>query len=263
MDPAAATAIITASKGGAAESKKVAEGFLKAVYAEPARSLGALIALPLNKRLFRNAVKAIVEANRLLKEAGVSPRQVPLSIIHPAMQSASLEEDPELQKTWANLLANAADPRQLKPVLPSFAGVLKELRAPDVKFLDVYYTDLLSRCHPDVSAAADIPSDRAWLMNLYDKAGLSTVPIARISRQFYDQNEPAIRAQRRMFNLTLSILKRHMIVEEQFRADPIDVDRAVVMESESTQIDIDVRSLFSLSAFGEQFIKACRPPTTV
>jgi hypothetical protein len=41
------------------------------------------------------------------------------------LEGGSLQEDAELQDKWANLLANAADPRQGVPVSPVFAEVLK------------------------------------------------------------------------------------------------------------------------------------------
>ncbi|HVB39498.1 MAG TPA: Abi-alpha family protein [Terriglobales bacterium] len=72
--------------------------------------------------------------------AGFVPRAVPLSVVVPLLEAGSLAEEPGLQGLWANLLANAADPRQLAGVLPSFPVILEELTASQARFLDEIYS---------------------------------------------------------------------------------------------------------------------------
>ena len=145
MDPITTSVIKAATGAAAAELKKESDGFLKAVFGQPARALGGLLTDRINKRRHGNLIGITVEAKRRLAEAGVSPREVPLSIIHPALETASLEEEAGLQTVWANLLANAADPRQEGKVLPSFPAILKELTSRDVKFLDMLYETTLEK----------------------------------------------------------------------------------------------------------------------
>jgi hypothetical protein len=139
MDPVTNAVAQSVAAESARALKKESEGFLRAVCGEPAKALGGLIADKINKRRHANLIKICVEAKRALADAGVSPKEVPLNVIHPALEAASLEEEPDLQGLWANLLANAADPRQANPVAPSFPHLLKELGVREVKFLDELY----------------------------------------------------------------------------------------------------------------------------
>lgn len=45
-----------------------------------------------------------------LKALGVTPQRVPLKLLFPIIENASVEEDDDLQDRWASLLANAANP---------------------------------------------------------------------------------------------------------------------------------------------------------
>jgi hypothetical protein len=125
--------------------KKESESFLTATLGQPAKALGGLLADRINARRHRNLITITVEAKRRLADAGVSPSEVPLSIIHPALESASLEENPDLQAKWANLLANAADARQRQDKRGIHVSVLKELSAPEVRFLDTLYDYVIER----------------------------------------------------------------------------------------------------------------------
>lgn len=72
-----------------------------------------------------------------------------MSIIHPALEAASLEEDFDLQEVWAHLLANAADPRAAAPrVIPAYAAILGELTSPDFKFLNQFCIHFEHSRHP-------------------------------------------------------------------------------------------------------------------
>src|ERR1035437_7037577 len=133
MDPVTNAVVHAATAESAAALKKESDGFLKAVYGEPAKAFGGLIADKLNRRRHANLIKITVEAKRKLAEAGVSPKEVPLSIIHPALEAASLEENPDMQKTWENLLANATDPRSPNSIPAVFPAMLKELSHREVK----------------------------------------------------------------------------------------------------------------------------------
>jgi hypothetical protein len=62
-----------------------------------------------------------------LLDIGVQPAEVPVNILQPVLEGASLQDDPNLQSAWANLLANAADGRQMTRVEPSFVAMLRNL----------------------------------------------------------------------------------------------------------------------------------------
>jgi hypothetical protein len=62
-----------------------------------------------------------------------------LDVLQPLLEGASVQENDEFQERWANLLANAADPRKANPVQPAFISMLKDLSPREAKSLDVLF----------------------------------------------------------------------------------------------------------------------------
>jgi hypothetical protein len=75
-------------------------------------------------------------------------------VLQPLVEAASLQEEPDLQNVWANLLANAADGRQMTPVEPSFVAMLRNLSSREVRFLESICEGLFcrSQCSGDNQA---------------------------------------------------------------------------------------------------------------
>jgi len=142
MDPIATSIAKATGTEAIGALEKEAESFLNTVIGEPAKARGGLLADKINHRRHKNLIGITVEAKRNLAEAGLSPKEVPLKFIHPLLDVCSLEEEPDIQTIWANMLANAADPRQKNPVGSSFSGILKELTSREVKLLDATYRHL-------------------------------------------------------------------------------------------------------------------------
>jgi hypothetical protein len=207
MDPVITSLMLKAGNDTAEVLKKQSESFLTAALGEPAKALGGLLADTINARRHRNLVVATVNAKQRLTEAGVSPKEVPLSIIHPALEAASLEENPDLQSVWANLLANAADPRQVSAVLPSFTGMLGELTVRDAKFLAALHSHAAARAElPGMSQDVfDIAFSHSDLLKAYANAGLSRkANLADISVQYWRDHTADLKADLREFSVTLN-----------------------------------------------------------
>jgi len=122
-----------------AKTAEKAEGFLKEILGPPAKEMGELWKDKVSARRFRNLIKIVAHAKEQLEEAGVSPKEVPLKIIHPLLESASLEEDQELQERWASLLANSADSDSQVNVLPRYITTLRELSSLEARLLNDMY----------------------------------------------------------------------------------------------------------------------------
>src|SRR5579863_5626056 len=107
----------------------------------PGESLGTIVG-NWTKRRFDNAGSVGNKACLIMLNIGEQPKtKAPLSVLQPLVEAASLEEDDDLQNIWANLLANATDPRELITVRSMFPAILRDLRHRDVKFLDALYAD--------------------------------------------------------------------------------------------------------------------------
>jgi hypothetical protein len=120
---------------------------------------------------FKSAVKTYALAKKMLDEAGIDPERVPLHILVPLIEKASLAEDPDesddpvaaeaMKERWAALLANAAAGSQSAEVLPSFPQILSELSPEEAAILDDIYRPVddpirdwrAYQLHPDIFAA--------------------------------------------------------------------------------------------------------------
>jgi hypothetical protein len=87
-------------------------------------------------RRLRRQIKLYRKVEGLLEEAGIEPRQVSDNSGFPLLAAASLEDDPDIQDTWAALLANSVDPREANKVEALFVAMLREMTPAAVKFMD-------------------------------------------------------------------------------------------------------------------------------
>jgi hypothetical protein len=94
------------------------------------------------RRKKENAANVVDTAYFTLPNIGVRMKDfkdIPLNLGEPNMEGASQAETEAVRTRWAYLLANAADPRSLRNILPSFPAILKDLTPNDAIFLDRLY----------------------------------------------------------------------------------------------------------------------------
>jgi hypothetical protein len=101
---------------------------------------------------FRQTVWMLGRAKEICAEAGVEPKQVPLSVLVPLLDKSSLEDDgpQSLKENWAALLANAAMNPQKK--YAKYCALLEEL--------DFAEAELLARLKAEVSRHELFKPDR-------------------------------------------------------------------------------------------------------
>jgi hypothetical protein len=103
----------------------------------PGLELGELITDQIRAWRFKRGIKYVQEAMKQLEEAGMNPTTVPMRTLAPLMDGGTLEDDEEMAKRWASLLANAASGKRDVP--PSFASVLRDLEPDQARILDHVY----------------------------------------------------------------------------------------------------------------------------
>ena len=160
---------------GALQVAKQAQEFIAAASGHPGESLGTILGKITHRRI-ENAEGVLSSAHLTLLNIGITAKEIPLSILHPALEAASLQEDDVLRETWANLLANAADPRQRNKVVPSFPAILKELSAYDAKLAQSLYHSRLYATDPPSSRGIDAGFSYSQFLRSYSAAGLSRWP---------------------------------------------------------------------------------------
>jgi len=171
-----------------------------------------------------------------IEEAGFSPRAIPDVIWIPAVEEASRVDDETLQDTWANLLANAADPRQ-ESMNPAFSAILRELTSREVRFLQELFNEVNGVIHRRL--------DLQGLMNVY----------LRSTERYGGQPDNS------EFYLILEILERNRILSEHLTREsvaPIRPKPGILAGDTSGLQDLQGYNKFTL--LGYAFVQACQKP---
>lgn len=108
--------------------------FLSKVLGVPAAELGELLGDEIRFWRWRNAVRLLTRAQEIADERGLDPQIVPGRVFFPVLESASMEDEPEMAERWASLLATAATEPDL--AAPSYPQVLRQLEPVEARLLD-------------------------------------------------------------------------------------------------------------------------------
>jgi len=246
MDPIITAIAKTAEAGLADVAKENSHSFLKAVLHEPAQELGSLLGDKIRERRHQNLIKITARAQERLKGAGYTARQIPLSIVHPALDAASFEEDPNLQETWSNLLASAATSNPKGCVYPSFPSILKELTATDVKFLDALFEATFA--HGKIPL--EQPLERAYIapqivMRIY----VSVVSGKNLDKLHGQEAMDLLQESIRGKNMSMETFERNNIVIKEFSVSGGGFDKLA-----------ELGFAYVFTNLGASFVSACRGP---
>lgn len=261
MEPITTAAIATKVASDVAEvAKESSKSFLTAVLREPGEALGGLLGDAIRARRYANLIKITARSQERLKAAGLTPKEVPLSIIHPALEAASLEEDPDLQALWANLLASAADPTSSTAhASPSYLAVLRELSTSEVKLLNAWYDAFVAHFPDALMPSRAHITDRRFtieeVLPIYSDAALSQKPWPEPLTVAGRNADPmAFRKDFENLSVVLAVLVRHSLVRKIVDEPSIGVNGEFVPSNEIS---------YALTDFGVMFIAACRGSETV
>lgn len=105
-----------------------------------AEELGLTLGEHVRQFRMKRELRLWTRTKEMLKDAGISPRQVALKLLYPLIQNGVLEEDDSLQDKWAALLANSC--KEGNEVLPSFPEILKQITPAEAQFLDSAYEEI-------------------------------------------------------------------------------------------------------------------------
>jgi hypothetical protein len=213
------TGLVVAGALGAA---KQARDFIAAVSGHPGETIGTMLGNVANRRL-KNVEAVSGKSHLILLDIGVEPSEVPLNILQPILEGASLQDDPNLQSAWANLLANAADGRQKNRVEPSFVAMLRNLSSREVRFLE-------SLCSG---------ADGLWNIQLGKHD----------TRRIYG-------GEANTFDIMMTLLQREGILESHEGSD-VMVDRPRLHPFRTLA---NPEGFYTFTPLGIAFVRACRKP---
>jgi hypothetical protein len=224
---------------GALQIAKQAQEFIAAVAGHPGESLGTIVG-NFTRRRVQNVEGVGNKAHLILLELGVEPQEIPLTILQPLLDSASLEENTTLQDLWANLLANAADSRNTISVQPVFIEMLKALSWREVRFLDV-----LTR---DANNIGSLELNEEMLARLYLNAGLASAHPRegpQVPNAVTADNILGSRAGGEFYTM-MDIIERQRIIVAGRRVNVNSVQQKTFE--------------YSFTQLGREFLRACQKP---
>jgi len=128
----------------------VAKEFLQKLVGPSLEEAGLLLKESIALWRFRNQVSILEKANEICQRKGINPNPISLKLLCPLMDTASLEEDPEMQSKWAALLSNMVDSeRNIQNHV--FPYILGQLSLPEFALLDACIREKRKRvnrlCH--------------------------------------------------------------------------------------------------------------------
>lgn len=112
--------------------------FLGRIIGEPGEQVGGLLADKLRYMRVENAVRFKSKIEILVQGAaeGSLTKKLPLNVLCPLLDAATLEEDNSAQELWANLLVNGIDTDCEQEVTKGLVGVLRDLGQMEARCLE-------------------------------------------------------------------------------------------------------------------------------
>jgi Abortive infection alpha len=243
---------------------KSAEQFITAAFGHAGEDLGTILGTAFHRRL-KNLLDVGNKAHFTLLNIGLEPAPVPLKIIHKMIEGASLEENPGLQDKWANLMANAADPRRKYDISPLFQTILSELSPRDAIFLDALH---------EAWKNAELSSS-AWrfslgkLIDIFKGAGLAHEdwhPFSRIpALGEFDAVDMENAKVSEEFELSMDVLTRTAILRPEAENLPIELWGGIgEVPAGGNELRVFTITNYAYTSFGQRFMRACQlPPANI
>lgn len=172
---------------------------------------------------WKNKVSIISKTQKVLEKNGLGKQKVPLKILVPLLEGASLEEEESMQVRWANLLANAVSGSV--EVTPSYVEILKELSPTEVLLLDRLYSE-----------ASSEPDYKERLTRVFDKQKICAW-------------------------LSISSEKFDLMIENLFRLNLCRMPGSTSMTfGENMRVAVHTTDRFEFTTTGFYFVKTCKEP---
>lgn len=88
---------------------ELAKDFLGKLISPTIEEVGLLISDNIKFLRFKNQVKILLKAKDYVEKNNISLKEIPIKILVPLLEKASLENEEKLQEKWSNMLVNMVD----------------------------------------------------------------------------------------------------------------------------------------------------------
>ena len=172
---------IAKTTGKAVDAAREAGGFIARVISGPLEQGIGIFEDKLRYLRWERLVRLMQRESEVLKELGLQAptRPVPLKIIIPLLQAASVEEDETLQDRWVNLLVNAANASCGIEIRRAYIVILEQISPLEAKILDVIYSVPFEQTQHEGIVTSSLP-DSARVMREEDKKSPQPDPSAEV-----------------------------------------------------------------------------------
>jgi len=210
------------------ESAEKLGSFFARVFREPIDEVSGMLTEKLRFVRWKRLVGMSDEVGRILQSRGVKDtRAVPPKLALPIFEDGSLEEEPELQKLWSQLLANAMDPSFNGELRYGFLDMLKGITGAEAKLLHYFYSTLKRE-----DRIADLAKITQYFLTREQLMGMLEIDAAQ-----YEVN---------IFNL----MRMQCIAPAVVRARGISVGNEIITIYKGTDAVV-------LTPLGVKFVEAC------
>lgn len=120
------------------KSLDLVKGFLEKLTGAAIEETGLLFADNIKLIRFKNQLKILGKAQKIVADSGINIKQISLKALVPLLEYSSLEDDETLQNKWTNLLVNFVDSNE-KYESTIFPFILNQLSSDEVIELDDIY----------------------------------------------------------------------------------------------------------------------------
>ncbi len=128
---------------------EIAEKMIDKLFGPAISESGELIADKIRFYRYKNQIKILNDVKRLLDEAGLSPKQIPLKLAVPLFENASLEEDASLQEMWTRLITNTSVSDYKVSLHKVCISILSNLSPIEARVLDMVKNDVLKKLNEE------------------------------------------------------------------------------------------------------------------
>ncbi len=182
---------------------------------------------------FKRQLECVKKAERMAQQAGFTPEAVPIKLLFPLLEGASLEDDDDLHTMWSALLVNASSPKQTNEVRPGYIAVLRQLAPDEAAVLNWMWKWSLSKAEvlPERLGHGPAAGHACCHVDLASAMKKATGPWGQTAPEFEE---------------CLASLEAAFLIERLH----LSVDDKVVTQ-------------FRLTRHGRAFLKACIPPREI
>jgi len=120
------------------------EKLISVLFGEGFKEIGSMFGDRMRLKRLKNQIDIFNEASKIMEANGLTPHQINLKTLVPLLEKSSLEEDENLQKNWANLIANIASTK-INGIEPKLIETLSSLSSIEVAILDFLYESFLEK----------------------------------------------------------------------------------------------------------------------